>query len=49
MSNQEKPIFTKTFDFLSWLVPATNNFRAPSGFIPPKGYWKDGVKPSGFY
>jgi four helix bundle protein len=22
----EMPIFTRTFDFLSWLLPATNNF-----------------------
>lgn len=24
--NSEMPIFTKTFDFLNWLVPASNNF-----------------------
>ncbi len=24
--SQETPIFTRTFDFLSWLLPATNNF-----------------------
>lgn len=23
---QEMPIFTRTFDFLSWLLPATNHF-----------------------
>lgn len=23
---QEMPIFTRTFDFLSWLLPATNSF-----------------------
>jgi hypothetical protein len=23
---QEMPIFTRTFDFLTWLLPATNNF-----------------------
>lgn len=26
MSNQEMPIFTRTFDFLTWLLPATNHF-----------------------
>jgi hypothetical protein len=26
MSQQEMPIFTRTFDFLTWLLPATNNF-----------------------
>ena len=26
MSHQETPIFTRTFDFLSWLLPATNHF-----------------------
>ncbi len=26
MANVEMPIFTRTFDFLSWLLPATNNF-----------------------
>ena len=26
MSYQEMPIFTRTFDFLSWLIPVTNNF-----------------------
>lgn len=26
MTRQEMPIFTRTFDFLSWLLPATNNF-----------------------
>ena len=26
MSYQEMPIFTRTFDFLSWLLPVTNNF-----------------------
>lgn len=26
MSNEEMPIFTRTFDFLSWLLPATNHF-----------------------
>ncbi len=26
MTKPEMPIFTRTFDFLSWLLPATNNF-----------------------
>ena len=26
MSQQEMPIFTRTFDFLTWLLPATNRF-----------------------
>ncbi|MEW5957177.1 MAG: diversity-generating retroelement protein Avd [Chloroflexota bacterium] len=26
MTNQEMPIFTRTFDFLTWLLPATNHF-----------------------
>lgn len=26
MSTQEMPIFTRTFDFLTWLLPATNHF-----------------------
>ena len=26
MSQPEMPIFTRTFDFLSWLLPVTNNF-----------------------
>jgi len=26
MSRQETPIFTRTFDFLTWLLPATNSF-----------------------
>jgi hypothetical protein len=26
MGNAEMPIFTRTFDFLTWLLPATNNF-----------------------
>jgi hypothetical protein len=26
MANEEMPIFTRTFDFLSWLLPATKNF-----------------------
>jgi hypothetical protein len=26
MARQEMPIFTRTFDFLTWLLPATNHF-----------------------
>ena len=26
MTAPEMPIFTRTFDFLTWLLPATNNF-----------------------
>ena len=26
MSGQEMPIFTRTFDFLTWLLPVTNRF-----------------------
>jgi hypothetical protein len=26
MANAEMPIFTRTFDFLTWLLPATNHF-----------------------
>jgi len=26
MTTAEMPIFTRTFDFLTWLLPATNNF-----------------------
>jgi four helix bundle protein len=26
MPQQEMPIFTRTFDFLTWLLPATNGF-----------------------
>ena len=26
MTNQETPIFTRTFDFLTWLLPVTNKF-----------------------
>ena len=26
MSRKEMPIFTRTYDFLTWLLPATNNF-----------------------
>jgi four helix bundle protein len=26
MADEEMPIFVRTFDFLKWLLPATNNF-----------------------
>ena len=26
MTNEEMPIFTRTFDFLAWLLPASNHF-----------------------
>ncbi len=26
MAQQEMPIFVRTFDFLTWLVPVTNHF-----------------------
>jgi hypothetical protein len=26
MSHEEMPIFTRSFDFLTWLLPVTNNF-----------------------
>ena len=26
MTHQEMPIFTRTFDFLTWLLPTTNHF-----------------------
>jgi len=26
MGHTEMPIFTRTFDFISWLLPVTNNF-----------------------
>ena len=26
MAGQEMPIFSRTFDLLSWLLPVTNNF-----------------------
>ena len=26
MNRQEMPIFTRTFDFLGWLLPTTNHF-----------------------
>ncbi len=34
MAYQEMPIFTRTFDFLTWLLPVTNNFpRAQRGSV----------------
>ena len=36
MSIKEMPIFTRTFDFLSWLVPATNNFPRSQRFYATK-------------
>lgn len=34
MTQKEMPIFTRTFDFLTWILPATNHFpkahRRPS-------------------
>ena len=36
MSTKEMPIFTKTFDFLSWLIPATNNFPRSQRFYTTK-------------
>lgn len=35
MSTQEMPIFTRTFDFLTWLLPVTNHF--PRALSPKKG------------
>ena len=32
MTRAEMPIFTRTFDFLSWLVPATNHFPRAQRF-----------------
>ena len=32
MSRQEMPIFTRTFDFLTWLLPITNNFPRAQRF-----------------
>jgi hypothetical protein len=26
MASEEMPIFTRTFDFITWLLPAMNNF-----------------------
>jgi hypothetical protein len=26
VSQQEMPVFTRTYDFLTWLLPATNHF-----------------------
>jgi len=32
MAQEEMPIFTRTFDFLSWLLPATNGFPRAQRF-----------------
>ena len=32
MANQEMIIFTRTFDFLTWLLPVTNNFPRAQRF-----------------
>ena len=32
MTGQEMPIFTRTFDLLSWLLPVTNNFPRAQRF-----------------
>ena len=32
MTRAEMPIFTRTFDFLSWLVPASNHFPRAQRF-----------------
>ncbi len=32
MTRQEMPIFTRTFDFLTWLLPVTNNFPSAHRF-----------------
>ncbi len=35
-SRAEMPIFAKTYDFLAWLVPLTNNFpRCPAPYRYP--------------
>ena len=39
MIRQEMPIFTRTFDFLSWLLPATNHFPRPTATRLRGGYW----------
>ena len=31
MSDAEMPIFTRSYDFLTWLLPATNDFPFPRG------------------
>ena len=35
MAHKEMPIFTRTFDFLTWLLPATNSF--------PRAHRRSGV------
>ncbi len=32
MTQQEMPIFTRTFDFLTWLLPVTNRFPSAHRF-----------------
>lgn len=32
MARKEMPIFTRTFDFLTWLLPVTNNFPRAQRF-----------------
>ncbi len=36
MSRSEMPIFTRVFDFLQWLVPATNHFPRAHRFTVTK-------------
>jgi len=36
MTYQEMPIFTRTFDFLTWLIPATNHFPRAHRFTVTK-------------
>ncbi|MBC7233298.1 MAG: diversity-generating retroelement protein Avd [Chloroflexi bacterium] len=33
---QEMPIFTRTFDFITWLLPVTNHFPRSQRFIATK-------------
>jgi hypothetical protein len=33
MARQEMPIFTRTFDFLTWLLPMTNHFPRVHRFL----------------
>ena len=35
-ASQEMPIFTRTFDFLTWLLPVTNNFPRAQRHIATK-------------
>lgn len=32
MAQEEMPIFTRTFDFLTWLLPVTNHFPRAQRF-----------------